>query len=227
MQSNITNIDPSDMGLCATKRDLINFLAYQRRAARSVLRNVEAMVDSSMAEARLVKKYRASGNLILIRNAEVIEARIAARKKDIAAWNDLLLDIGYLLRAFTDDIDRLIPINDLFDILEVNPVDRSKVGATASFTNIVFVYGLEDSATHRGSEWKEGPLFKAMASCMNDLMKTNPALQQKMTDSLFGKGGMFEFVPTYSRTLAGNFERNPPKLRLADGVDLPANRLHH
>lgn len=216
MQSNIAKIDPADMGPLESKRQLINFLAIQRRTARQVLRNIEAMVDSSMAEARLVKKYRASGNPILIRNAEVIEARIAARKKDIAAWNDQLLVIGYCLRTFTDYIDRLIPINELFDILEVNPADRSKAGDSPSFTNIVFVHGLEDSATHRGSEWKEGPLFKAMASCMNDLMKNNPALQQQMTDSLFGKGGMFEFVPTYSRTASGEFKRNPPNLRLAD-----------
>lgn len=223
MQTNIAKIDPIDTGSRVTKRELINFLAYQRRAARLVLRNVEGMVDSSMAEARLVKKYRASANPLLIRNAEVIEARIAERKIKIDAWNEALLDIGYALRVFTDDVDRLIPINELFDVLEVNPVDRSKVGATPSFINIVFVHGLEDSATHRGIEWKEGPLFKAMARCMDDLMKTNPALQQQMTDGLFGKGGLFEFVPTYSRTASGEFKRNPPKLRLADETDLPAN----
>ena len=227
MQTNITQNNPSYTGSGTTKRELVNFLVCQRREARFVLRNIEAMVDISMAEARLSKKYRASGNPILIRNAEVIEARIAARKKDIADWNDLLLDIGYCLRAFTEDIDRLIPINDLFDILEVNPADRPKVSAAPSFTEIVFIHGLEDSATHRGSEWKEGPLFKAMARCMDDLMKNNPALQQEMTDSLWGKGGMFEFVPTYSLGSDGKMHRNQPNLRLADEVDLTANPIRH
>lgn len=219
MKTNATNIDPVDTGSWVTKRDLLNLLSCQRRAARLALHHIEAMGDSNMAESRLVKKYRASGNPILIRNADVIEARIAARRNEIATWDGQLIDIGYSLRAFSDDIDRLIPINELFDILEVNPVDRSKAGAAPSFTKIVFVHGLEDSATHRGSDWKEGPLFKAMASCMGDLMKNNPALQQQMTDSLFGKGGMFEFVPTYSRNEKGEFARNPPKLRLAEASD--------
>lgn len=220
MQRNVSQNDPLDMGPFESKRQLINFLAIQRRSVRLALRNVNAMVDCNMAEARLVKKYRASGNPFLIRNSETIEARIAARRKDIASWNDMVLNIGHRLWAFADYIDHLIPISELFDILEVNPVDRTKVCATEGFKEIVFVRGLEDSATHRESDWKEGPLFEAMVRWMMHCMDTSPDLKNRITDGMFGKGGLFEFVPTYSRTTSGEFKRNPPKLRLADETDL-------
>ncbi len=220
MQTNIIKLAPDEVDPAEFKRECILFLLSSRRLARKALRNIEAVVDSNRADRRLAKKYRASANPLLIRNAEVIEARIAERKSEIDTWNFVLVSIGYSLRDITDDIDQLISINELFDILEVNPVDRIKVGVTAGFKEIVFIHGLEDSATYRSCDWKEGPLFKALMRCFDDVMKTDHVLQQKTTDSLFAKGGMFEFVPTYSQTSSGSFVRNPPNLRLADEGDL-------
>lgn len=219
MRTNVIKLTPDEVDPVEFKRVLVLSLITDRRAARRAINEIAKEGARNRAERRLARKNRESGNPILVRNAEVIEARIAGRKSERDIWDELLMLIGANLLAMADDIDRLIPINELLDVLEVNPVDRSNVGATPSFTEIVFVHGLEDSATHRGSDWKEGPLFKAMARCMDDLMKNNPALQQKITDSLFGKGGMFEFVPTYSLGSDGKMHRNQPKLRLADEVD--------
>ena len=47
-------------------------------------------------------------------------------------------------------------------------------------------------------------------------MDTAPEFKNVVMDSLWGKGGMFEFVPSYSRNADGVFVRNPPKLRVAD-----------
>lgn len=227
MQTNITKLAPVDMGPVMNKRDCVSLLIHERRLARLAIRNIEAVLEVNRADRRQAKKYRASDNPLLIRNAEVIDARIAERENELTGWEHALVCSGYCIRELTAEIDRLIPINELFDILEVNPVDRSKVGSTAGFKEIVFVHGLEDSATYRDGYFKEGPLFRALMLCMEDMMKTNHALQQKITDSLFGKGGMLEFVPTYSRTPDGHFERNPPKLRMADEVDLAAKPALH
>lgn len=222
MQSNIISLAPDEIDPAEHKRECILTLISSRRLARRAMNEITTAADIKRALARLSKQHRASGNPLLIRNAEVIETRIAEQMSTIDTWHEVLFHVGLGIRAFADDIDRLVPTNELFDILEVNPVDRAKVSATANLWEIVFVHGLEDSATHRGGDFKEGPLFQALAAYMDYMMKTNPALQQKITDSLFGKGGMFEFVPTYSRTASGGFKRNPPKLRLADETDLSA-----
>lgn len=223
MQSNIINIAPDDIDPAEHKRECILTLISARRTARRAINEIDTAAETNRALRRLAKQHCASGNPLLVRNAQVIETRIAEQRRTIDIWHEVLLHVGIGIRAFSDDIDRLIPTTELFDILEVNPADRGKVSATAHLWEIVFVHGLEDSATHRGSDWKEGPLFQALAAYMDHMMKTNPAFQQQITDGLFGKGGMFEFVPTYSRTASGEFKRNPPKLRLADEKDLPAN----
>lgn len=222
MQSNIIKLTPDEVAPAEFKRECILTLISSRRLARRAINEITTAGDIKRALGRLAKQHRSSGNPVLIRNAEVIETRIAEQKRTIDTWHEVLFHVGLGIRAFAGDIDRLIPTKELFDILEVNPVDRAKVSSTANLWEIVFVRGMEDSATHRGSDFKEGPLFQALAAYMDHAMKTNPALQQQITDSLFGKGGMFEFVPTYSRTASGEFKRNPPKLRLADETDLPA-----
>lgn len=205
------------------KRDVIISLITLRCSARMVCRNIDNLADANSADRRLAKKHRASGGMLMDRAAEVIEARIAEREGAIKTWHDILSGIGCDIRAMSDYIDRLVPTKELLDVLEVNSVDRAKVGPSDGLKEIVFVKGLEDSATHRGSLWKEGPLFRAMSSYFMHAMDTVPELKNVVMDSLWGKGGMFEFVPSYSRNADGVFVRNPPKLRVADeAVDCKA-----
>lgn len=200
------------------KHECISMLIHSRRAARNALRELERIHQAQRQSRRRARQYRKSGNPILIRNAEVIEARSKEHNPDIKYFSELLVFIGRSVRLFADDIDSLLTTRELFDLLEVNPVDRARVGPTEGFTKIVFVHGLEDSATHRGSWFKDGPLFQAMIEYMNHLTDNDPELRQKMDDGLFGKGGLLEFVPTYRRGPDGDFVRNPPKLRLADAT---------
>lgn len=215
----VLHFAPNEAEPSVQKREVIQLLICLRRASRTTCRQIDDLAEANRAEGRVAKKRRASGDPLLIRNAEVIEARIAKRRGAISTWNETLRGLGGHIRAIADDVDRLIPTKELLDILEVNPVDRARVGPNASIREIVFVHALEDSATHRGSEWKEGPLFEALSRYMMHTIETNQELQRQVTDGLFGKGGMLEFVPTYSRTAGGDFVRNPPKLRLADGAD--------
>lgn len=221
---NVVNFTQNETDPVLQKREVIQFLITLRRLSRTVCRQIDNLADANRADGRLAKKHRASGNPLMVRSAEVIEARIAERKGVLKTWNDTLVGIGGHVRTLADEIERLVPTNELLDILEVNPVDRAKVGPADGLKEIVFVKGLEDSATNRGSLWKQGPLFEALSRYMMEAIKTNPELERVVTEGLFGNGGMFEFVPTYRFTPAGEFVCNPPNLRLANETDLPANR---
>lgn len=222
---NVVNFTPPEAQPILQKREVIQFLITLRRLARTVCRQIDNLAEANRADGRLAKKHRATGNPLMVRSADVIEARIAKRRSALQTWNETLSGIGGHLRALDDDIKRLVPTKELLDLLEVNTVDRAKVGPTAGIREIIFVHGLEDSATHRGSVWKDGPLHEALSRYMMKSITTNPELEKAVTENFFGKGGMFEFVPTYSRTASGEFKRNPPKLRLADETDLPAKPM--
>lgn len=203
-----------------TKREIVHFLISSRRLCRSICRSIDDLADANQADRRVAAKHRQSGGPLLIRNAEVIESRIATRRSEIKAFNETLSAFGRLVRSVADEADQLIPRNELLDILEVNPADRAKLKPGDGLRQIVFVHGLEDSATNRNSAFRQGPLFEAMSRYMISVMKSDPELSRTMTAGLFGKGGMFEFLPTYRRNEKGEFVRNPPKLRVADECDI-------
>lgn len=198
------------------KRKCISLLIHSRRAARNALRELDRIHQARRRSRRRARQYRETGKPLMIRNAEVIEARLKEQDPDLKVYSSLLAFIGESIRLLADDIDDLLSTRELLDLLEVNPVDRAKVSKTAGITDIVFIHGLEDSSTYRGSDFKSGPLANAMIDYMIRLTDTNPEFRRKTTEGLFGKGGMLEFVPTYRREPGGNFVRNPPKLRLAD-----------
>lgn len=200
------------------KRECISLLIHSRRAARNALRELDRIHQARRQSRRRARQYRETGKPLMIRNAEVIEARLKAQDPDLKSYTELLAFIGESIRRFADDIDDLLSTRELLDLLEVNQVDRAGVSETAGISDIVFIHGLENSATYRGSDSNEGPLAKAMVQYMIHLTDTNPEFRRKTTDGLFGKGGIFEFVPTYRRTESGDFVRNPPKLRLADAT---------
>lgn len=216
----VVNLTQPNVAPPLTKRGIVNFLISSRRLCRSICRSIDDLADANQADRRVAAKHRQSGGPLLIRNAEVIESRIATRRSEIRTWDEILASYGGLLRSIADEADQLIPRNELLDILEVNPVDRAKLKPGDGFSRIVFVHGLEDSATNRSSLFKQGPLFQAMSCHMISVVKSDPELSRTMTAGLFGKGGMFEFLPTYRRNEKGEFVRNPPKLRVADECDV-------
>lgn len=174
METNIIPFAQAEQVLPLEKREVHQLLLAIRRLARTVCRQIDRLAESNRVDRRQANKHRATGNPFLIRSAEALDARIAERRGTIHSWNKTLISLGSHARALEEDIDRLIPLNELFDLLEVNPVDRAKVGPTDGFKEIVFIHGLEDSATHRGSDWKEGPLFRALSCYMMDAIRNNP-----------------------------------------------------
>ncbi len=139
-----------------------------------------------------------------------------------ASGRDLLLKYGQELMECAHLIDASVPQSLLLDLLNVNRADRIKVAPDDGITSIAFVNGLEDSAMYRGRGWKQGPLAQATIRFMNHELIHNQQLQRTANEHLFGKGGMFEFLPTYRET-GGGMVRMPPKLRLADECDAKIN----
>lgn len=201
------------------QRSVTHYLIHQRRRARSALHELNIVADMNRAARRRAKQYRNSGNPIMIRRAETVEAQIAARNLVAKIWRDELAKIGRDLMTFADHINAALPTWEMCDLLEVNRVDRASIGAMDGIIEIAYIQSLEDSATHRGSDFKQGPLAQAVMRYISHQLATDAALQAKAHEHLFGKGGMFEFLPTYSRRPDGEFVKNPPKLRLADECD--------
>ncbi|MNG17146.1 hypothetical protein D3C84_1011110 [compost metagenome] len=62
------------------------------------------------------------------------------------------------------------------DLLNVNRVEREQARAegVADLAEMIFVRNLEDSASHRGEDWKRGPLFDACLAAMAEFMRRTP-----------------------------------------------------
>lgn len=137
-------------------------------------------------------------------------------------WTDreLLLKHGRELMQYARFIDAAVPQSLLLDLLNVSRADRNDIAPDDGIVEIAFIKGLEDSAMYRGSDSKQGPLARAYMVFMSHELEHNEELKQAAHTSLFGKGGLFEFLPTYQRASSGEMRRQPPNLRLADECDV-------
>lgn len=106
-------------------------------------------------------------------------------------------------------------------LFNVNPADAHRLGGDTSSISIIYGEKLSDSAENRHRVFTESVMTRASIDYFMNLLRTNDEFRQKADDFLFGKGGMFEFLPTY-RVDGEKMVRNPPKLRLADECDKSA-----
>lgn len=201
------------------QRTVTHYLIRLRRRARSALRALDEVADINRQARRKARQYRESGNPMLARTAAQLEANTTARHVVTRVWREELIRIGRDIMTFADYINATVPTWQLCDVLGVNRVDRAAISATDGIIEIAYILGLEDSTMYRGDDWKQGALARAMMYFFSHELATNKALQEKANEDLFGKGGMFEFLPTYRKTASGEFIRKPPKLRLADECD--------
>lgn len=202
-----------------TTRGCLAFLLDRRFACRITIRLLDAIHDANHRDRRQARKFRETKSPILVRRAETLEAEVRRRGDAMKNDHDLLLKWGRELMELSSYIDAAVPQSLLLDLLNVNRADRHKVSPDDGITAIAYINGLEDSAMYRGSDWKQGPLAQAFTRFMSHELMHNDQLQQTAHEHLFGKGGMFEFLPTYRQTTGGDMVRLPPKLRLADECD--------
>jgi hypothetical protein len=118
---------------------------------------------------------------------------------------------------FCPQIDQVLTFGDRCAVLGANRADLADVPIDASLSHLITVYGVEDSATRRGDDFRQEPLFRVTMPVMIDFI-CNTREGRAVGDTLFAPGGMFEFVPTYRKT-GGKAIRQPPKLRLAQSCD--------
>lgn len=203
-----------------TTRGCVAFLIDRRIMCRRFCRLLGDVGAENWRDRRQAKKYLETKNPILSRRAETLEAEVKYRDEAVKVCREQMVAWGRELFDLSSHIDEAVPQPLLLDLLNVNRADRSQVSPRDDFVTIVHIKSLEDSAMYRGAGgWKQGPLTQAMTWFMNHEMLHNERLREKMHEHLFGKGGMFEFVPTYRKTPSGEFVRNPPKLRLACEAD--------
>lgn len=202
------------------QRTVIHYLIRLRRRARSALRELDMVASINRQARRKARQYRESGNPMLARTASNIEANCTMRHMVTRLYREELIKIGRDIMTFADYINAAVPTWALCDVLGVNRADRAEISITDGIVEIAYIHGLEDSAMYRGEDWKQGPLAQSVMCYISHELATNNALQERANEHLFGKGGMFEFLPTYRRRPDGEFVKNPPKLRLADDCDL-------
>lgn len=203
----------------ATTRECVALLIYQRMNCRTAIRLIDKEHTAQRQLLRQARKLREAKNPLFDRRANTLEAEAKRHDEERELMRNVLMRMGAESMACATDFDAAIPQPLLLDLLNVNRADRHRVQPGDGFREIVFINGLEDSAMHRGSDFKEGPLAQAFLSFMCHELEHNEQLKQAADEHLFGKGGMFEFLPTYKRNERGEMVRQPPKLRLADKFD--------
>lgn len=201
-------------------RDCVTLIIYERWLCRSMIESIESLGDQSREKKRQAKKLRETGNPLMARRADTLDKQVTKLAEQIRAGQEGLKNRGRAMIENSACIDEMVPQSILLDLLNVNCADRHMVKPGDGFRKIVFVYGLEDSAMYRGGDFKQGPLAQAYLLFMFQELAHNDQLKQAADKHLFGKGGLFEFVPTYALNESGVMVRQPPKLRLADKCDI-------
>jgi hypothetical protein len=197
----------------------LNTLARVRRTVVDMIARIGAHRSERNRRMREISKLRATGNRFDDRRADIAELDLEAWKKqreEAYTWlHERLQETGKGLLITSSHIDAAVPRHLLLDFLGVNEADRKDLKPDDGFINLAYAHGLEYSATYRGSDWKQGPFAQAIMEGLLHEMAHNPEMQKAADDHLFGRDGLFEFVPRYVQNGAGEMIRQPPPLRLA------------
>lgn len=205
-----------------TQAGCVAYLVDLRLACRKISTLLDRLHDASHWRRRYAKLLREKNCPILNRKADTVEREANRIFEETKEARCMMREWGRDLFRSAALVDDRVPQSMLLDLLGVNVADRGRVSSDDGLIEIAYIKGLEDSATYRGSDWKQGPLAQAMMRFMNHELIHNEQLKHAAHETLFGKGGMFEFLPTYRQAPSGELVRNPPKLRLACDKDAAA-----
>lgn len=210
------------MGHAMTFHDLTtptgcrSFVIDRRWSCRRLVGALEPCHETSRAVGRKARRLRETKEPMLIRRADVIEASMVPLRDTMRSINQRLVEFGRELMRVASFVNAQLPQPALLTLLNVNRADCVDLPPEAGLIEITHIYCLEDSAMHRDSDLVRGPLGQAISRFMNHELLHNEKLAAAMHEHVFGKGGMFEFVPTYRMGPGGEMIRQPPKLREAD-----------
>jgi len=199
-----------------TRRGCMAAITDMRHASRRLVGMLRPHWDEIGSIGRQIRVLRARGDAMSRRRADVLQERVDGYQEALKPYREQLVDLGGRLFWCAPYIDKAVPQDVLLDLLNVNHVDRSQLKATDGIEMVVFGHGLENSAETRGRDFLDSPLFQACHSHFARELATNRKLKEATDSMMFGAGGIFEFLPTYTQQADGSMKRNPPRLRIAD-----------
>lgn len=191
----------------------MNLVAKIRRNVREIIRHREQLSTTARVVERAAKVMREAGNPFDQNRIEVRESQAKLLHEIARDYRQMLQDAGRVLVDSAPLIDGVLTLAQRCDLLNINVADRADLTDEDGIVQLVYLRGLEDSAEYRGQDFKDGPLFNAMALVFIDFLCNHPE-GRKLGDSLFEPGGLFESVPKYRQLPDGSMERMPPCLQV-------------
>lgn len=186
---------------------------------RLVLRRVhayrEAIHDERHALRRQARLLRERGPFAQRRAKELEQQADSHGAEDLDLSRPVLLAFGEALLNDCNGYMAALGFDAMCDLLSVNRVEREQARAdgVADLAGLVFVHNLEDSASHRGEDWKRGPLFDACLSAMAEFMRRTP---RHLRPDPFAPGGPLYGVPVMELHPDGSMTTKRPALVVHD-----------
>lgn len=199
-----------------TPRGCMAAITDMRHACRRLVGMLQPHWDKIGSTSRQIRILRRLGDAMSNRRADVLQERVDDYQAALKPYREQLVDLGSRLFWCADYIDKALPQEVVLDLLNVNLVDRGQLKPGDGIVMVVFGHGLENSVEGRGKDFLDTPLFKACQSHFARELATNRKLKEATDTMMFGAGGIFEFLPTYTQQADGSMTRNPPRLRIAD-----------
>lgn len=148
---------------------------------RRICRIFGERVDSIRVEREAMRrKARKLRQYLPFTAGAIAEIEQAAATHRGVEWQDLrtvLAGFGRSLVLDTEGLAKELGFDRLCDLLAINTVERetARKDGLASLAELVFTYALEESASRRGQDWNDGPLFNACQLATAQFIRECPA----------------------------------------------------
>jgi hypothetical protein len=127
----------------------------------------------------------------------------------------MVIEIAPRVDAETTMAQRLEILN--WNSADLGRLDKPDIG----LVELIAVYCVEDSASHRKDEFRSRPLFNAINAEIMRVMFDTPEgreASRQVFDGMFSPGGIFHGLPTYYMQPDGTMKRKAPSLVLHDAA---------
>lgn len=155
------------------------FLIVARRICRILSQRREQIRDESRQfwrEAKGMEKYRpfTDGSI-----RELQSRAVEHRAEEGRQMRKVMAAFGYSIIHDRDGIAASLGFDKLCDLLAVNAVEREEArrDGITDLAGLVFGYVLEESASRRGQDWNDAPLFNACQLAFAQFIRDCPSDQ--------------------------------------------------
>lgn len=155
-----------------TKTQASNFFARLRHRVRRLHAQRTAMHDQEAMLDRQQRKQHgdAPPPALLVRHRQDLTERIGAISNE-------LREAGYALMQLAPRIDQVTTLQERLSLINANVADVREIeyvgiGADTGIARLIFMYHLEDSASHRRDDFFTGPLFTVIEAVFMDFLQS-------------------------------------------------------